>query len=67
MNSLGIRFSGISHLRRGYLIGATSPSKSHMVILQKPGKGICAHVRNEYALKKNSVIVVPFGHVCMFG
>lgn len=66
MNSCGIHFSGISHLRRGYMVGSPNPSESHMVIFSKGGEGYLRTRENEYALKKNSVMIVPVGHACMF-
>lgn len=67
MNSWGIHFSGISHLRRGYLVGNPNPLESHMVIFTKGGEGFLRTRENEYALKKNTVMAVPSGNACMFG
>ena len=67
LRSLGIHFSGVSNLKKGYLIGLPDPMPSHMVIFTVRGEGFLMTREKKYNLSPDSLIAVPQGSSCMFG
>lgn len=67
LTALGICFSGVSFLRRGYHVGNPGPNATHMGIFTKAGEGWLVTPTRRYALTGGSLAFVAAGGGREFG